>query len=596
MAPVVRALHFLTCFFADHSQWRSTICAWILHHAEFLDLEHITNCFTLGHLRIESQNPDVGGRIRADDFVNHSQYGLKHDCVWDGAIGSLWFIVAAFLAQIQIPTCTYDGGTQQASVRVWVLDRSDGNKLKICCPIDPGPWEQNRLKENANGSTHVAPLFTPGAPPVIPVWDVCHVNYPHGLHYQAAVQTSVHMPATIPAVSPGAVSPGKEFHENFTTNIQCKSTRTGPIRLPLASDVELHVVDDDRDLSAVAKWIQTGFNLEEVHTQTALVLDLIWGRDEKLACVGQLNKNWEANQVSGPLCQFTPGTLSWCMTTKATVWEMLKNTAGDRRIEFGVTDNNRFVVHVDDLLDSASFPPMSHFEASVNDATLSTHQLAGPTLVRDVIAQIKLAFQNAPIETPKRQVERLAFITSHSVNPQQVMLHYDDFQIIVVCLQGRKRWLILAPQDAPHTIDANPHVNEFTNITPRSHPHLRWQVVDMMPGQILLLPARWLHYVLSDPAGTCTAQFWLQSVLPGRGLDTTQDLLCQDPADQQSDDAEQEAQKENLHSGDILTQRAMVNGPAFTPEHPGWLPCKAAAVLLPESAWLPGSDLTCDTQ
>lgn len=127
--------------------------AWILHHAEFLDLEHITICFTLGHLRIESQNPDVGGRIRADDFVNHSQYGLKHDCVWDGA----------------------------------------------------------------------------------------------------------------------------NFHENFTTNIQCKSTRTGPIRLPLASDVELHVVGDDRDLSAVAKWIQTGFNLEEVHTQTALVLDLIWG-------------------------------------------------------------------------------------------------------------------------------------------------------------------------------------------------------------------------------------------------------------------------------------------------------------------------------
>ena len=130
--------------------------------------------------------------------------------MWDGAIGSLWFIVAAFLAQIQIPTCTYDGGTQQASVRVWVLDRSDGNKLKICCPIDPGPWEQNRLKENANG--------------------------------------------------------------------------------------------------------------------------------------------------------------------------------------------------------------------------------------------------------------RLAFITSHSVNPQQVMLHYDDFQIIVVCLQGRKRWLILAPQDAPHTIDANPHVNMLVQI------------------------------------------------------------------------------------------------------------------------------------
>ena len=146
MAPVVRALHFLTCCFADHAQWRSTICAWILHHAEFLDLEHITNCFTLGHLRIESQNPDVGGRIRADDFVNHSQYGLKHDCVWDGANQSLWFIVAAFLAQIQIPTCTYDGGTQQASVRVWVLDRSDGNKLKICCPIDPGPWEHLLLQ------------------------------------------------------------------------------------------------------------------------------------------------------------------------------------------------------------------------------------------------------------------------------------------------------------------------------------------------------------------------------------------------------------------------------------------------------------------
>ena len=147
MAPVVRALHFLTCCFADHAQWRSTICAWILHHAEFLDLEHITNCFTLGHLRIESQNPDVGGRIRADDFVNHSQYGLKHDCVWDGANQSLWFIVAAFLAQIQIPTCTYDGGTQpNAQVSVQIL--SSGAVMKepslrcVKLPSNPPTFQQ----------------------------------------------------------------------------------------------------------------------------------------------------------------------------------------------------------------------------------------------------------------------------------------------------------------------------------------------------------------------------------------------------------------------------------------------------------------------
>jgi hypothetical protein len=97
------------------------------------------------------------------------------------------------------------------------------------------------------------------------------------------------------------------------------------------------------------------------------------------------------------------------------------------------------------------------------------------------------------------EISTLLIVTGGKRVDQVAPTHFDDHVVVSIVLSGCKTWQVLRPDG----IDAQP-TGRGTEVavTPDTHPNAPWVHAIVGAGQVVVLPAKWWHRVISSAEGT----------------------------------------------------------------------------------------------
>ena len=216
---------------------------------------------------------------------------------------------------------------------------------------------------------------------------------------------------------------------------------------------------------------------------------------------------WSAQRTAAFRLEFEAYALS-----STTLWQTLG--AGKQRIaDAWATPGTRLEHALDSLpdgvrrngpLDGLLRDPPEGSAAAAAQATLQ--------VMHSAVASSRRSIQREPvfIIAPSGPSQQNGQDEQNRVAPSLALTHFDEYVNLALLLIGKKRWYVLEPsklawEDGPQSHSPN----ERLDVSFESHPNLPWRVVDVGPGDLVLLPSGWWHRVESKPTGSVLVNLWM---------------------------------------------------------------------------------------